>query len=545
MTLIWRRASLRLKFLLVIIPLLMTTSLVVLYLFNIMTVKDASNELHDRIEKLVSIQSSSVADPLWSFDVPQIKVVIKAMLGDPDVRAISVEDENNDVIESVGNINDPTEPLLIIEKPLLHVDAAGAADRTIGTLRVGYSEARLRQESAARLRFTLLMASLMTVFAVIGSVIALSTAVIRPLATFLERIQSQRERKSVSPFIWNHADEVGVLAVAYNEMLQSQIAHENQITQMRDDLEHRVQERTQDLLVREGQLIVAKDQAEQALESLRTAQSRLVESERLASLGQLTAGIAHEIKNPLNIVNNFARISRELMSEMVKEIESDAANSGRPEPAAVKELAEMLTKNLSKIDEHGRRADSIVKNMLAHSRSDQSDIAKADPNQIVSEAISLVYHGLRAQSPNFNIAIDKALQPGLPTCMWYVQDVERAIMNIALNGMQAAVSKPVSDGAPHAPMIRIATAMDGADAIRIEIEDNGPGIPKDVATKIFEPFFTTKKPGEGTGLGLSMSYEAIVNLHGGSLSHAPADGGGTRFTISLPVNAGQTKRAKV
>jgi len=268
-----------------------------------------------------------------------------------------------------------------------------------------------------------------------------------------------------------------------------------------------------------------------SLEELRTAQNRLVQTEKLASLGQLTAGIAHEIKNPLNFVNNFSALSAELTDELSDALKPIALD--RKVRAEVDELTGMLKDNLEKVVQHGKRADSIVKNMLQHSREGTGEHRPVDINAIVDESLNLAYHGARAEKPGFNIALQRDLDPSIGMADVYPQEITRVLLNLISNGFYAATKRKAEVGDGFEPMLSATTKSLG-DKVEIRIRDNGTGIPEDVKEKIFNPFFTTKPAGEGTGLGLSMSHDIIVKQHGGSIDVETEPGLFTEFKIVLP-----------
>ena len=270
----------------------------------------------------------------------------------------------------------------------------------------------------------------------------------------------------------------------------------------------------------------ARTAAENALADLRRAQDRLVQSEKMASLGQLTAGIAHEIKNPLNFVNNFAELSADLLNELRDAI----ADQQRAE---IDELTATLKGNLEKIAEHGRRADSIVKNMLLHSRTGPGEHRPIDLNATVEEALNLAYHGARAETPGFNITLEKQLDPRAGMVEMYPQEFTRVMLNLIGNGFYAARTRATAAANGFEPALRL-TTRDLGEQVEIRVRDNGTGISEAVRGRIFEPFFTTKPAGEGTGLGLSLSYDIIVNQHGGQLTVDSRIDEFTEFTIILP-----------
>ncbi|MGW8368418.1 MAG: GAF domain-containing protein, partial [Gammaproteobacteria bacterium] len=269
-----------------------------------------------------------------------------------------------------------------------------------------------------------------------------------------------------------------------------------------------------------------------SLDDLRAAQDRLIQTEKLASLGQLTAGIAHEIKNPLNFVNNFASLSGELIDELGEAL--DDANVAEDTRAQIVELATMLRGNLEKIVEHGRRADSIVKNMLLHSRAGAGERRSADINAIVEESLNLAYHGARAEKPGFNITLARSFDAAAGKADVYPQEITRVLLNLISNGFYAATMRRTDgDQAGYEPTLTAAT-RDLGDSVEIRIRDNGMGIPPQIRENLFSPFFTTKPVGEGTGLGLSISYDIIVKQHAGTIEVESEPGAFTEFRILLP-----------
>jgi len=268
-----------------------------------------------------------------------------------------------------------------------------------------------------------------------------------------------------------------------------------------------------------------------SLDDLRTAQDRLVQTEKLASLGQLTAGIAHEIKNPLNFVNNFSALSAELIVELDETLAP--APLDQKMRGDVGELTQMLKSNLEKVVQHGKRADSIVKNMLLHSREGSGEHRSVDINALVEESLNLAYHGARAEKPGFNVTMKRDLDPDAGAVELYPQEITRALLNLISNGFYAATQRKSMEEETFEPVL-IAATKNLDKTVEIRIRDNGTGIPQEVKEKIFNPFFTTKPSGEGTGLGLSMSHDIIVKQHGGSIDVETEPGRFTEFKIVLP-----------
>jgi signal transduction histidine kinase len=269
-----------------------------------------------------------------------------------------------------------------------------------------------------------------------------------------------------------------------------------------------------------------------SLDDLRAAQDRLIQTEKLASLGQLTAGIAHEIKNPLNFVNNFSSLSGELIDEL-NEIVGSAMldNKTRQE---IGELTQLLKGNLAKVVQHGKRADSIVKNMLLHSREGSGERRSADINALVGESLNLAYHGARAEKAGFSITLKYDFDPEAGAVDLYPQEITRALLNLISNGFYAATRRKVEAGDEVFEPILSATTKNLGSSVEIRIRDNGTGIPPEMREKMFNPFFTTKPTGEGTGLGLSITHDIIVKQHGGRIDVETKVGAFAEFIITLP-----------
>ena len=271
-----------------------------------------------------------------------------------------------------------------------------------------------------------------------------------------------------------------------------------------------------------------KNELETTLVTLKTTQNQLVQSEKMASLGELTAGIAHEIQNPLNFVNNFSEVNAELIDELKTELEQDNKQQAI-------EIATDIKENEEKIIFHGKRADAIVKSMLQHSRSSTSKKELTDINGLAEEYLRLAYHGMKAKDKSFNVDIKSELDNTIEKVNVIQQDIGRVILNLITNAFYVVNEKKQQQGNNYEPIVIVSTKKAG-DNILISVSDNGNGIPQRVLDKIFQPFFTTKPAGQGTGLGLSLSYDIITNGHGGELKVETKEGEGSVFIISLPVN---------
>jgi signal transduction histidine kinase len=316
-------------------------------------------------------------------------------------------------------------------------------------------------------------------------------------------------RTRVEPFSKNHVELIRVFAD------QAVIAISNA------ELFEQVQQRTREL--------------SQSLEDLRATQDRLVQTEKLASLGQLTAGIAHEMKNPLNFVNNFSGMSAELIGEL-----QDIVSGISIDPeihAEIKELTDMLSANLGKIVQHGKRADAIVKSMLLHSGQSSGEHRLSDINALVDESLNRAYYGERAETRGFSIRLEKSFDPDAGEVDLFPREISRAVLNLISNAFYATIKRKEAEGDGYEAVL-VASTRNLGDRVEIRIRDNGSGIPADVKEKMFDPFFTTKPPGEGTGLGLSITHDIIVKQHGGSIEVDTKLGDFVEVRLILPRTGG-------
>jgi signal transduction histidine kinase len=286
------------------------------------------------------------------------------------------------------------------------------------------------------------------------------------------------------------------------------------------ELDRLVEERT-------AELTSQKNELQEAVKLLQTTQQQLIQSEKLASLGELTAGIAHEIQNPLNFVNNFSEVSMELIDEMGEEL----ANGNNEEVIAI---ATDIKQNLEKIRHHGKRADGIVKGMLQHSRASSSTMEPTDINNLADEYLRLAYHGLRAKDKSFNADLVTHFEAGITAVNMVPQDIGRVLLNLFNNAFYAVQKKQKLGIEGYKPTVEVSTARK-KDELEIKVRDNGTGIPDEIKDKILQPFFTTKPTGEGTGLGLSLSYDIVVKAHGGKIEINSTEGEYTEFVISIPA----------
>ncbi|MFB9843720.1 ATP-binding protein [Mucilaginibacter ginsenosidivorans] len=292
---------------------------------------------------------------------------------------------------------------------------------------------------------------------------------------------------------------------------------------------NRQKQKANNLLSKQKQLIEEeRDKTNKALGDLRLTQNQLVQSEKMASLGELTAGIAHEIQNPLNFINNFAEVNREMIDEMTEELKS-----GNVDDAL--EIAANIKANEEKINHHGKRADGIVKGMLQHSRASSNVKELTDINKLTDEYFRLAYHGLRAKDKSFNSELVTNFEAGLPEINTIPQDIGRVLLNLFTNAFYATQQKQRTAGPGYKPTVEVSTIAKNGN-IFIRVKDNGMGIPDAIKDKIMQPFFTTKPTGEGTGLGLSLSYDMVVKGHGGKIEIDTKEGEYTEFTVILPLS---------
>ncbi len=336
--------------------------------------------------------------------------------------------------------------------------------------------------------------------------------------------------------LWNNLSTTFLLAmyVVANTQKRSLAKEEKQreqeaqarrlVAAQNAELERLVAERT-------AALTQQAEALQEALTELKTTQSQLIQAEKMASLGELTAGIAHEIQNPLNFVNNFSEVSAELLDELTEE-----QAKASPDVALEVDLLADLQQNLEKITHHGQRAASIVRGMLEHSRASNGERTPTDLNALADEYLRLAYHGLRAKDKGFNATLQTDFAPALPLVEAVSQDIGRVLLNLFTNAFYAVRKRQQAGEAGYAPTVRVQTAQE-EDEVVVRVRDNGTGIPEEVQQKIFQPFFTTKPSGEGTGLGLSLSYDLVVKGHGGTLEVDSQEGEYTEFVMRLPLQA--------
>lgn len=355
--------------------------------------------------------------------------------------------------------------------------------------------------------------------------------------------------EAVFPKFYNRYDQILSIASIFAFILcfviwfyarkQQKVLIKEREDRLREERESKAQKESLEYLVAERtwELTQQKEELQKAIEELKATQNQLIQSEKMASLGELTAGIAHEIQNPLNFVNNFSEVSVELCQELEEEIDKTAISDSDKE--YIKEIIGDLSQNQQKITHHGKRADSIVKGMLQHSRTSSGEKEPVDINTLADEYMRLAYHGLRAKDKEFNAALVTDFDNTIGTVNVLPQDLGRVFLNLFTNAFYAVADKKrklteAGNLNDYKPEVKISTKKFN-NKLYIRVSDNGTGMPDHVKAKIFQPFFTTKPTGQGTGLGLSMSYDIITNGHGGALEVDTVEGEKTEFRITIPI----------
>jgi signal transduction histidine kinase len=361
-------------------------------------------------------------------------------------------------------------------------------------------------EELISLNSILLFVGIFSLFVLFGFVFIVTKALTLPvirLTRYTREVSESGNYRQDVPQIDSH-DEIGDLANSFAKMMK-------EIDEAQTTLEDRVKERT-------AQLVETQEQ--------------LIQSEKMASLGQLTAGVAHEIKNPLNFINNFSELSIDLAKELSEILEP--VNLNEDERADVQDILRDLTLNASKILEHGKRADSIVKGMLLHSRGKSGEFQPTDINNMLNEDIALGYHGMRAQDNSFNITIEEDFDKTLPQISVVPQDLSRVFLNLINNACYSVKDAAPSKPSGWVPVLRVTSRLVN-NTLEVRIRDNGKGIAEENLKKIFEPFFTTKPAGKGTGLGLSLSYDIVVKTHNGQIRAESIQGEYAEFIVTIPI----------
>ena len=478
------------------------------------------------LQELIKTQSVPIATALWELDTKKINTFLEEVEKLQFVRGAVITDSTGKIVAKNGDIDTPPKSSdFVAQEPL--VFRSGANPQTLGSIKIIVHDQEILRTVKNRLVNDAII--LLVLLAVLTGATIFATNVIvgRPLTLLkasIEKIRRDGVRERVD---WVASDELGQVVSAYNEMQSVQEDTEDALRRARDNLELRVKERTKELTG-------ARDWAESALTDLKRTQRQLVHSQKMASLGILTAGIAHEIKNPLNLVNNFSRVSVELFDELRDAIEPARQALDDERRDELDDLVTTLAANMIRIDEQGRRADSIVKSMLQHSRDEASERHLTDINAFLEENLNLAYHGARARHQEFNITLERDFDPDAGSISIAAQDISRVLLNLFGNGFYATRQRQhLESSVDYTPTLGV-ISRDCGDSVQIRVRDNGTGIAGDIVNKIFDPFFTTKPTGEGTGLGLSFSHDIVVSQHGGSIEVSSAKGEFAEFTITLP-----------
>ena len=375
----------------------------------------------------------------------------------------------------------------------------------------------LAQEKGLPLFYTVLAATLFILF-VFPYVFRHS--LLKPLERLLDGVRRVEAGETNTVVAVEVQDEIGHLTEHFNTMAYAVRQAEQKLQDYAETLEVKVEERTAELA--------------RSLDELKAAQAQLIQAEKMASLGALTAGIAHEIKNPLNFVNNFAILSTELVVDLARQFEAHKHHLSADVADDLQEMLDDLKLNAEKIHHHGHRADGIVRAMMDHARSGEGERRVVDLNILVEEYVNLAYHGKRANTPEFTVTIERDYDASVGAVEMAPQEMGRVIINLLNNAFDAVHERALSINGQFAPTVRVSTRQ-AEGQVEIRVEDNGAGIPADIRPKIFEPFFTTKPTGSGTGLGLSLSYDIVTQGHGGMMTVEGEEGQGATFVVALPV----------
>ncbi|KAA3440335.1 HAMP domain-containing sensor histidine kinase [Rufibacter hautae] len=379
-----------------------------------------------------------------------------------------------------------------------------------GAILIGFSTKAINEGKAKIMNTSLLVSTL--VFS-IGILIGfwLSKTISKPVLALRDAANKVSEGDFTTRVHNVSGDEIGELGKSFNEMVEYLSV-----------TTHKLKEANHSLATTNGTLNTT-------LLELKETQAQLIQKEKMASLGELTAGIAHEIQNPLNFVNNFSEINQELIDEMVQELQD-----GNTEDAVA--IAQDIKANEQKISAHGKRADAIVKGMLQHSRTSTGKKEPTDLNRLADEFLRLSYHGLRAKNKSFNAGFKTHLDQNIGKVDIAPEEIGRVLLNLYNNAFYSINQKKQQLNGTFEPEVVVTTSL-GKDMVEISVKDNGLGIPQNILDKIYQPFFTTKPTGEGTGLGLSLSYDIITKGHGGGMRVETEEGKGAEFIIQLPVSS--------
>ena len=515
-----------------VVTLLLLGFATVAIFFNITRIETA---LQKDLENALKLSSISLPTPLWNLDNDVVDNFLEALLLDQSLAYTDVVWGGRVITKKMRpefqqkdySYFEQSTQFLVQTSDILY------GGSKVGTMRLAMSRERIEKELLENIAGIIALTILLIAAISLTSMLITRRYIARPLAD-LQRSATLIARGDLETSIdLRGRDEIGRLTQDLTAMRDAikrlfDALHDSneRLEESNRNLEHNVQERTQELRAKNAVL-------EETLEKLRAMQQQIIVQEKMASLGALTAGISHEIKNPLNFVNNFAALSIDLARDLRAELEKQRALFDADEFENIADLLYDLELNTQKINEHGKRADGIVQSMLLYSRGMPGKREASEINALVAEAVNLAYHGMRAQEASFNVTIETDYDSSIGKIDIVPQDVNRALLNIINNACYATLIKRQAHGEGFSPTLSVRTTNLG-NRIQIHIRDNGDGISHEVREKMFQPFFTTKPPGTGTGLGLSISYDIVVQKHQGQIHVNTEIGQYTEFVITLP-----------
>lgn len=495
----------------------------------------SNTALENRLTRVSKLAGMGLATPLWNLDKSSLSDFIEALFLDDAIVYVKILPEEEISITRVRpefegkdfSFFEGSSQFIVKTSDILY------EGKKIGAIQLAMSRESVQHETVLYVSGIIALTISMIAAISVTSLIITRRYIFQPLLKLKNSAALIASGDLQAPIDTSSNDEIGSLARDLNvmrESIQSLFEDLNKAKEALEDynrtLEQRVAERTQELKDK-------NDELAKTLQQLKDTQNQLIVQENLASLGALTAGIAHEIKNPLNFVNNFAELSMELMEELLENLEQQKDRLDPQVFEEIKDILDTVEQNLLKVKEHGKRADSIVRGMLAHSRGTASQRELIPINTLLAEYVNLAYHGMRAKDSSFNVTIKTDYDLSMEPIEVIPQDISRVFLNIVNNACYAVHQKKKELGDKFSPTLWVKT-KNLAERVEIRIRDNGTGIPQKALDKIFNPFFTTKPSGEGTGLGLSISYDIIVQGHKGEIRVETVEGSFTEFIITLP-----------
>lgn len=515
-----------------IVTLILLAFAVVAILINVTRLE---TKLQKSLETIVELSKISLPTPLWNLDNDIVRDYIEALfLDDALVYAEVVWEGRVIAVKNRPKFQGRTYDYFTQSSTFMTKTGDILFEGSkVGTLHIAVSRASIRQELLLNIVGIIALTLFLIVAISLTSIVITRRSIARPLSRLQQSATAIARGDLEAAIDTSSQDEIGSLARDLNTMRQSiqqlfgALRDSNaQLEESNRTLEARVAARTRELQDKNVEL-------EKTLIKLQEMQQQIIMQEKMASLGSLTAGIAHEIKNPLNFVNNFAELSTELTRDLRDDLEKYRDGFAPEVFENLDELLQDLELNTQKIREHGKRADSIVHNMLLHSRGTADQREPTDLNALVAESINLAYHGLRAKDASFNVTIETDYDPSVGKLSIVPQNMSRVFLNVINNACYAAHIKRQELGEDFIPTLSVRTRNLG-DHLAVYVRDNGDGIPVEAQDKVFQPFFTTKPTGVGTGLGLSLIYDIVTQEHHGELCFNTEVGHYTEFVITLP-----------